>query len=300
MSADRDAASLLTRPPTRQAATAPPADAHAVAPAARGSGRIGRVLREPLVQFLALGTLLFAVDAALHPPAKDEKLIVVKKALRQSFVENFDEDKARVPSTTELQRMVDAWVASEILYREGKALGVDKGDDMIRDRIAYKLQLLIFDQIKVAPPTAAELRSWFAQNHQRFDEPERVGFYYTPATDEAAARAELAEIRAGRESEELRRRTLAVLARPVPAIAPAFGERFRDGLLALPVGEWSVLQAIDGWHVVRLDSRRPGTTARLEDVQAEAARLWRTDETRRRAWEAVNRLKASYRVRYEP
>src|SRR5215813_8847972 len=95
--------------------------------------------REPLLQFAVLGALVFIGDALLHPPAKDERVITVTKAMRQSFIDNFDEDKERVPSDADLQKMIDSWIASEILYREGKALGVDLGDDMIRDRIAFKL-----------------------------------------------------------------------------------------------------------------------------------------------------------------
>jgi parvulin-like peptidyl-prolyl isomerase len=82
-------------------------------------------------------------------------------------------------------------------------------------------------------------------------------------------------------------------------LAASFGEGFRDALLALPTGQWTALQSKDGWHVVRLDSRRAGVLATLESVRDEAARIWQTDETRKRAWEAVTRLKATYNVRYE-
>jgi hypothetical protein len=251
------------------------------------------------VHFAVLGALIFGADAVLHPPVKDDHTITVTQALRQSFIDNFDEDKARVPSDAELKKMIDSWVASEILYREGKALAVDRGDDMIRDRIAYKLQLLIFDQITVPQPTQEQLRNWFAHNHDRFDEPQRVGFYLTPPTDEATARRQLEDIQTQHESAELQKQTRAILGRPVASLAPAFGEGFRDGLLALPLGQWSVLQSRDGWHVVRLDSLRAGVPASFEAVRDEAARMWHTEETRKRAWEAVNRLKASYTVRYE-
>src|SRR5882724_727061 len=261
---------------------------------------LGRLLRrEPLVHFAVLGALIFGADALLHPAVKDEHAITVTKAQRQAFIDNFDEDKARIPSDAQLKKIIDSWVASEILYREGKALGLDRGDDMIRDRIAYKLQLLIFDQISVPQPTQEQLRTWFADNHERFDEPQRVGFYLTPPTDEATARRQLEDIQTQQESAELQKQTRAVLARPVVSLAPAFGAGFRDGLLASPIGQWSVLQSKDGWHVVRLDSLREGVPASFESVREEAARLWHTEETRKRAWEAVNRLKTSYTVRYE-
>jgi parvulin-like peptidyl-prolyl isomerase len=271
--------------------------AHSSRPIISAAARFLR--REPLVHFVLLGALIFGADAVLHPPQKDDKVITVTKAMRQSFIDNFDEDKSRVPSDAELEKMIESWVASEILYREGKALGVDRGDDMIRDRVAFKLQLLIFDQIRVTQPTEDQLKTWFADNHERFDEQERVGFYLTQPTDEATAKRQLEEIQAEHESEDLQKQTRAILGRPVASLAPSFGEKFRDELLALPLGEWRTLQSKDGWHVVRLDSRRPGVLARLDDVRDEAVRIWLTDETRKRAWEAVSRLKAAYNVRYE-
>jgi hypothetical protein len=255
--------------------------------------------REPLLHFCVLGALIFGADALLHPPAKDNKEIVVSKALRQSFIDGFDEDKQRVPSDVELQQMIDNWVANEILYREGKALAVDRGDEMIRERITYKLQELIFEQIKVPRPTEDQLRTWFADNHARFDEPERIGFYLTPPTDEMTAQRQLMDIEGQHESEELQKQTRAILGRPVASLAASFGDGFRDALLALPVGQWKVLRSKDGWHVVRLDSRHAGALASLDNVRDEAVRIWLADETRKRTWEAVSRLKAPYIVRYE-
>jgi hypothetical protein len=281
----------------RGAAHAADRAAHGFRPSVFAAARF--LWREPLLHFVLLGTLIFGVDAVLHPPPKDDKVITVTKAMRQSFIENFDEDKSRSPSGAELEKMIESWVASEILYREGKALGVDRGDDMIRDRVAFKLQLLIFDQIRVERPTEDQLRAWFADNHERFDEPERVGFYLTAPTDEATAQRQLVDIEAQHESEDLQKQTRAILGRPAASLAASFGEGFRDALLALPLGQWKVLQSKDGWHVVRLDSRRAGALGSLDNVRDEVVRIWLTDETRKRAWEAVSRLKAAYSVQYE-
>ena len=87
------------------------------------------------------------------------------------------------------------------------------------------------------------------------------------------------------------------------AVLKAQGEivlpEFRDGLLASPIGKWTILQSKDGWHVVRLDSHRLDEKARFEEVAEQVDQMWRTDQSRIQAWEAVNRLKASYRVEYE-
>lgn len=278
----------------------PPASAHAAGPSHVLHAAWRTFRGEPLVHFFLLGGLIFAADFVLHPPDRNERVITVTRAMRQAMSENFDEDRERKATAAELDAMVENWVASEILYREGKVLGVDRGDDTIRDRIAFKLQLLIFSQIEAPPVTEAGLRDWFAAHHDRFDEPERVSFYLGPPTEEATARRQMAEVAGGNEPPDLQRQTRAMVGRPVSSLAPSFGERFRDGLLALPQEQWAVLQSTEGWHLVRVDSGRPAVPARFEDVQDEVVRVWKTDETRKRAWEAVRRLRANYTVRYEP
>ena len=269
------------------------------AAAAEDRGIRRGLLREPLLHFLLLGGLIFAADAILHPPDRSERVITVTRAMRQAMSENFDEDRERKATPAELSAMIENWVASEILYREGKALGVDRGDDAIRDRIAYKLQLLIFSQLEEPVGDEATLRAWFAAHRDRFDEPERVSFYLGLPTDEATARQHLAAIQAGADPDELQRTTRAIIGRPIGSLAASFGDGFRDALLGLPLEQWGVLQSSEGWHVVRLDSRRPGVPARFEDNQDEIVRTWTTDEKRRRAWEAVQRLRANYTVRVE-
>ncbi|MDU1670221.1 MAG: peptidyl-prolyl cis-trans isomerase, partial [Bradyrhizobium sp.] len=184
-------------------------------------------------------------------------------------------------------------------FRELTPIG-RRGDEMIRDRVAFKLQYLIFDQVRVPKPSEEQLRAWFTENHARFDEPERVSFLITPPSDEATAKRHLDDIREQRESEELRDQTRAILDRPVPSLSAAFGDQFGEGLLKLPTQQWTVLQSKDGWHVVRLDARTPGAPAKFEDLRDDAAKIWHTEETRKQAWEAVSRLKANYTIRYEP
>ncbi len=257
------------------------------------------VRREPLIHFIVLAGLIFGADAILHPPDRTTRVITVTRAMREAMATNFDEDRERRATPDELNQMVENWVASEILYREGKLLGVDRGDESIRDRVAFKLQLMIFSQLEAPNPSIDELRAWFEEHHDRFDEPERISFYLSPPGDEAKARADLAALQAGQDPEELQRTTRAMIGRPISSVGPVFGDGFRDALLALPLETWSVLQSKEGWHLVRFDSRRPGERARFEDVHDQALRIYQTEAVRGRAWEAVKRLRANYTVRYE-
>ena len=61
----------------------------------------------------------------------------------------------------ELDRLVEAEVKEEILYREGLALGLDKDDEIVRRRMAQKMQFLAEDVAAAHQPTDAELKAWF-------------------------------------------------------------------------------------------------------------------------------------------
>lgn len=262
-------------------------------------GTLSALWREPLIHFCLLGGLIFAVDHVMHPPGQDAKTIVVTKAMQQSFFKNFSEDGDQDPTEEQMKNMIDNWVGSEILYREGKALGIEKGDSVFRDRIAFKLQLLVFDQVQLEKPSDAQLHAHFEKYRNRFDQPEQVSFLLTPATDEATARRQFEDMKAERETSELRDQTRVFPNRPVNTLAQSFGENFRTALLALPPGEWRVIQAKDGWRIARLDAHRAAEPVNFESVREDVRKMWVTDETRRRAWEAVNRLKLNYTVKIE-
>src|SRR5262249_18035268 len=147
-------------------------------------------------------------------------------------------------------------ILNEITYREALSQGLDKGDEMIRERIMQKLRLLIFSNVNVQDPTDAELHQWFEEQRGRSDTAELLSFFdVTVGGPEAEAEAKdtLRDIEAGEEPEAVRLRARAFAKRPRPTIEGAFGAPFTERLAALPRGKWSVLQSSVGWHIVRLD-----------------------------------------------
>lgn len=106
-------------------------------------------LREPLLHFVLLGAGLFALDHFIASRAEDPNTIVIDKRSED------DRDSIR----------------REVLYREGIAMQLDKGDPLIRDRVIFKMLSLI--ETGLSPPTFDEqaLRAWFAQNRGKYAEP---------------------------------------------------------------------------------------------------------------------------------
>ena len=97
-----------------------------------------RLLTEPLLHFLALAALIFALDAALREPEADRATLRVPLGVQDEVRQLLRAASGREPEPAELQPLLDRWVRQEALYREGVALGLDRGDRMIRERVAEK------------------------------------------------------------------------------------------------------------------------------------------------------------------
>lgn len=279
---------------------------------AAGPGRAPawrHLLAEPLVHFLALGGVLFALSAALAPAPDQGRVIEVSADVRREIADVYRATHGRPPTTVELAPLVDNWIRTQVLYREALALGLDRGDEMIRERITHKMNLLVFSQVAVPPPTEAGLRAWFEANRARYDQPTRYDFFgllLEGAGGEASRmRAEaVARQLDGEDAEppaELVAQVRVFANRDRAGVSALFGPGFADALAGLPLETWRALPAEGsgqaGWMAVRLARVQEGRRAEFEQVRSAVEDAWRADTTRRLANEAVSKLAAGYVIR---
>src|SRR5499427_8935201 len=118
-------------------------------------------LREPLLHFVVLGGLLFAVDAVLVGRADDPRTIVVGADVDREASETFKAARGHDPSPAELESLRAVWLQNEVLYREGLAQQVDKGDTAIRERVIFKALSIVDSNVKLPPADESTLRKWF-------------------------------------------------------------------------------------------------------------------------------------------
>ncbi len=142
--------------------------------------------REPLLHFLLLGGALFGVyelapDARIGPAASKEIRLSLDEISQLTLL--YQSQWRRLPTPQELQRLVENKVQQEILYREALAMGLDKDDEIVKRRMAQKMQFLAEDVAAAREPTTAELRIWFERNSANFAQPPRLSFrhlYFSP------------------------------------------------------------------------------------------------------------------------
>jgi hypothetical protein len=135
------------------------------------------LLKEPLVHFLVLGLIIFAVYHALNRSNEQEPdKIVVTQARMEQLAGLFAKTWQRPPTATELKGLIDDYVKEEILYREALALGLDNDDTVIRRRLRQKMEFLSDTVIGALNPTDEELETYLKSNMSKFELDSQIAF----------------------------------------------------------------------------------------------------------------------------
>ena len=139
---------------------------------------ISRLLREPLLQFLVLGAILFALYSLVDKRGVEApEKIVVSAARIANLADGFSRTWRRPPSKEELQNLIENYVRDEVFYRAGRAAGLDRDDVVIRRRVRQKMEFLA-EEISAPEPSEGELASFLAANPDRFRTEDRLSFHH--------------------------------------------------------------------------------------------------------------------------
>ena len=126
-----------------------------------------RSLREPLTHFIVLGALIFAADYVLLSVRGDPQDIVITKETYAEARGAFLAGMKREPTAAELKVLTDRWVDNEVLFREGLALGMDRGDQAMKDRVVFKVLTATQSGLALPKIDEAGLRQWFESRRGR-------------------------------------------------------------------------------------------------------------------------------------
>jgi len=259
-----------------------------------------RWLREPLLHFLLLGGLLFGADHLLLGRADDPHSIVVGAAVDKEARQVFQAARGRAPDADELAALRRVWLDNEVLYREGLALQVDKGDSAIRERVIFKALSVVDANVKLPPFDDQLLRQWFETNRAKYDEPPRYDFQEAvlSGSSEAAVRSFVDALNSGTPGDA--RAGLRVFkGRPHANLVQSYGAEFAKALEAVPSGEWRALPTREGWRAMRLDAVVAARPAAFEALRGVVLQDWTDATMAAQRSAAVRTLAAKYDVRFE-
>jgi hypothetical protein len=276
-------------------------------PVLKSMRNLRHLLREPLLHFLLIGLALFLWYGRAERVGGDPDRIVVTQGRVDALATQFRATWYREPTREELRGLVDSYVTDEMLYREGRALGLAEEDPVVRRRVRQKLEVMAEELHAQQPPSDTVLGEYVAVNVERFQRQATVTFEQITVADADANDARVSALvsdvqqalAAGADPMTLGMTSLLPASesdRPLDLVARDFGARFAEAIESLPVGEWcGPVRSGLGQHVVRVLVKEPGGTPPLEDIRREVTREWEGDRRQR----AMAAHLAGLRKRYE-
>jgi hypothetical protein len=130
-------------------------------------------LSEPLLHFLFIGAAIYLLYGAVAEPLPEEsdKTIVVSAGEVEWMRTSWQKRWNRPPTPEELDGLIQQYIRETVLYREALTMGLNQHDQVIRRRLAQKLEFLAKDLVTLTPPTDEELLEYFEAHRERYQEP---------------------------------------------------------------------------------------------------------------------------------
>ena len=247
--------------------------------------RVKKLLSEPLLHFLLLGSALFLVFGLTSGDGGEkgvQEQIVVSTGQIEHLATTFTKTWQRPPTPLELKGLVDDHVKEDILAREAVKLGLDRNDTVIRRRLKQKMEFLYEDFNATSPPTEKELAAYFKEHGDDYRLAELISFKHVFLSEErgdqleADALALLEEMRSKGESVDETQfgdRTLLPSQfedESWQSLAARFGQPFPAQINALrETGAWQgPIRSGYGLHLVLVTDRQEGRLPELDEVRA--------------------------------
>ena len=272
---------------------------------------LSRLLRSPLLQFLVLGFLVFVLYARYGARVETEdKEIVVSAQQVQLLSSLWEKQWRRPPTAQELEGLVQSFIREEVLYREALAMGLDRDDTVVRRRLAQKIEFLAQDLATQGTPSEQELRLFFEEHPEIFEEPARITFTHVYINidqhgDKSLEVAEdvLSQLEAGGDPNSLGDRFMLqrdYLRKSPAEVARHFGSQFAEEIFQIAPGAWQgPMQSGYGIHLVLVEGVEDAYLPPLEEVRGEVQDEYQSFRRREVDKLFYDRLREGYNVLIE-
>ena len=270
-----------------------------------------KLLREPLVHFMFIGAAIYLLFGVFAEPVLDEtdKTIVVSAGEIEWMQSSWQKRWNRPPTDKEMDGLIQQYIRETVLYREALTMGLNQHDQVIRRRLAQKLEFLAKDLVALTPPTEEELQAYFAEHQDRYQQPRLYTFTQVFIDPDKRGDATLAD------AEKIKATLIAqgdaienagalgddfMLQNYYPEkdsveIQKNFGSGFTESLVDLSPGQWHgpVLSGY-GVHLVYVSNVSEPPAPVFAEVRERVMQDWKTD----RGEELNEKFYANLRDRY--
>jgi len=276
---------------------------------------VKKMVREPLVHFLLIGAGLFLLfgwkgnPASMQDGSQSTTIIVAQDTVKQ-LVAAFTRTWMRPPTEGEVRSLIENFIRDEIYYREAMAIGLDRGDALIRRKLRQKMEFILEDIAAQTEPTDEQLERFMTEHREKYLIDPQIAFRQVFVSvdqrgdgAEEHARLILEQLGGGADPDALGDQSLinhSAGLSPLWKIKKDYGQAFGKQLLNLEPGRWTgPLRSGFGLHLVFVDKRVVQPLPQLQDIRDTVKRDWAVALQKRLKDEAYARIRERYTVEFE-
>jgi peptidyl-prolyl cis-trans isomerase C len=257
--------------------------------------KVSALIREPLIGFLVIGVSIYLLYGWLanQTSTEPDNTITITASETEWLEQTWQKRWNRPPTDNEMQGLIDTYVKETIMYKQALAMGLDKGDTIVRRRLAQKLEFLTKDLTQVASPSIQELRAYFDSHKDRYTPPVRLSFthiYFSPDKRGNNASQDAIDTLTKLKNENIsadnakKMGDTFMLQRYYPdkteqEILRLFGNEFSQKTFQLPADQWTgPVQSGYGLHLVYIHDRIEPKMPEWADMQDLVLQDWVDDK----------------------
>lgn len=278
--------------------------------------RLVSFLKEPLLHFIVLGTVIFMIYAfwGQWDESDQERTITITTGEIEWLTDSWHKRWNRPPTPVEREGIINQYVREMILYREAVAMGLDQSDTIIRRRLAQKLEFITQDLSRPQPPSEDELRAYFEDHLGRYQSPDLISMthvFFDPdkrgsqtLQDAEAAKVELIDSkRDPRNALSFGDRFMLQNYYPERSqaeLAKLFGGGFAEPLFALAPQQWHgpILSGY-GVHLVYVHDLQKFEPPAFSEVKDQVSLDWEDEQRKKLNDQYIENLIGQYKVTIE-
>ena len=136
-----------------------------------------KILKEPFFHFIGIGIILFILYGLVSDKTVSKNTIVITDFDVSSIIASWEMQWKRPPTEQELQNLINLNIKQEVFYQEALNMNLDHNDEIIKRRLAQKMQFLSNDIATMIKPTEDDLKIYFQKNSDKYLTPTSYSLY---------------------------------------------------------------------------------------------------------------------------
>jgi hypothetical protein len=270
-----------------------------------------KLLKEPLFHFILIGLALFILYGWVSDRNDSQETIYFDDYDMNNIIASWEMQWKRLPTDDELKSLVEQNIRQEVFYQEALKMNLDHNDEIIKRRLAQKMNFLSNDLATLKEPSEDELKEYYRENQEKYMLSPIYSFYQisfrsdSRNNPQADAQQFLEKIK-GQVPEALKEPGDRL---PFPyyfestdryELDRQLGMEFSRALENLDTVLWSgPVRSGFGWHLIYVTEKIPARAPAYESIIKELKRDFEYENQRKINDQVYNELRRNYEIEFD-